>query len=133
MQPRDALALTLTSVPAVRSGGSVVLTLRVGNPTAGVARLPLFASHGYAFDPVVQAADGREVWRRLPGRFAGTADELVLAPGAHAELTAVWDLRDRHGRPVPPGEYRVRGRLLREDGSALETGGALHPLRVLPA
>ena len=132
MHPGDSLVLTLLCDREVRSGASAVLTLRVGNPTAREARVPLFASGGWAFEPAARGADGREVWRRGPGRFAGTADELVLAPGGHADFTAAWDLRDGEGRPVPPGEYRVAGRLLREDGSVLGEAEAAHPLRVLP-
>lgn len=132
MHAGESLLLTLTCDREVRSGAGVVLALRVGNPTAREARVPLFASGGRAFEPAVRGADGREVWRRAPGRLAGTADELVLAPGGHADFTAAWDLRGGDGRPVPPGEYRVSGRLLGEDGSALGEAEAAHPLRVLP-
>jgi len=132
MRPGDSLVLTLTCDPEVRSGAGAVLALRVGNPTARAVRVPLFASGGWAFEATVRGGDGREVWRRSPGRLAGTADELVLGPGGHADFTAAWDLRDGEGRPVPPGEYRVSGRLLGEDGSALGEAVAAHPLRVLP-
>lgn len=133
MHRGDPLVLTLTCDPEVRSGGAgAVLTLRVGNPTAREVRVALFASGGWAFEPAVRGADGREVWRRRAGRFAGTAGELVLGPGGHADLAAAWDLRDGEGRPVPPGEYRVSGRLLGEDGAPLGEAEAAHLLRVLP-
>jgi hypothetical protein len=127
-----ALTLILLCDAEVRSGGSAALTLRAGNPTAGEVRIPLFASGGWAFEPVVRDAGGREVWRRAPGRSAGTADELVLAPGEHADFAAAWDLRDREGRPVPAGEYRVSGRLLGEDGGVVGQAEAACPVRVLP-
>jgi hypothetical protein len=132
MHTGDSLVLTLTCDPVVRTGAGAVLALRVGNPTARVARVPLFASGGRAFEATVRGGDGREVWGRRPGRLAGTADELVLGPGGHAEFTAAWDLRDGEGRPVPPGEYRVSGRLLGEDGTPVGEAEADHLLRVLP-
>ncbi|MET0399969.1 MAG: BsuPI-related putative proteinase inhibitor [Longimicrobiaceae bacterium] len=132
MHPPDSLVLTLTCDGEVRSGAGAVLALRVGNPTAREARVALFASGGWAFEPVVRGAGGREVWRRGPGLLAGTADELVLEPGGHADFAAAWDLRDGEGRPVAPGEYRVSGRLLGEDGTPLGEAEAVHPLRVLP-
>lgn len=63
-----------------------------------------------AFDLVVLATDGSEVWRRLEG----VAVDLILqprtlGPGEALDFTDTWPQHDDQGRQVSPGTYRVQG------------------------
>jgi hypothetical protein len=78
-----------------RSDQPVVVELR-GDPTA--------------FDLVVLASDGSEIWRRLEG--VGVADILMsrtVGPKSEIEFTDSWTQRTNEGQPVGPGTYQVRG------------------------
>lgn len=62
------------------------------------------------YDCIVYAGDNKEVWRWSAGRmFAQVITELTLAPGESRTFTATWDLTDRTGSPLSPGDYSVVG------------------------
>lgn len=62
------------------------------------------------YDCIVYAGDNKEVWRWSAGRmFAQVITELTFAPGESRTFTATWDLTDRTGSPLSPGDYSVVG------------------------
>jgi hypothetical protein len=91
----------------VARGDAVPLRLVLHNPHTDtiqtITRAPI------AHDFVVRDEQGRVVWRRWADDIGwpDVAATRVLPPGAVLELHAVWDGRDRRGRAVPAGRYRV--------------------------
>jgi SpoIID/LytB domain protein len=69
----------------------------------------------------VTATDGRELLRRPLG---------VVEPGPQ---TATWDLEDADGRPVPPGEYRVRLVATDEDDTSAGEPAAIEVVDLRPS
>lgn len=65
------------------------------------------------FDPVARDAKGHILWRNSFGRyrFAG-AESRTIKPHDSTTYRATWNLRDQSGVLVPPGTYRITGRLL---------------------
>ena len=105
----DSLRLELEAPAEAPLGAPITLRLRLRNE----GREPVVVSlkgREIAFDFVITRPDGDTVWRRLSHE---PLQEIVhlrrLAPGGELVLDDRWDQRDRSGRPVPPGEYRVRG------------------------
>ena len=67
----------------------------------------------------VSDRQGRGVWSRLRGKtMMGPLRLYPLAPARSLSFKEVWDQRGDNGKPVPPGDYLVRGVLLtdRPDG-----------------
>ena len=61
-------------------------------------------------DCIVYSGDKKEVWRWSAGRmFAQMITELTLAPGESRTFTTSWDLTDRTGSPLSPGDYSAVG------------------------
>lgn len=113
----------------VTAGRPVPIRLTLVNAGDSAAVLYL-RGRPIAFDIVITRPDGTLVWRRL----AGAAIPAILqvrrfAPGEGTSFEARWTQRTDAGRPVPPGDYLVRGVLL-TDAKPLETRPA--PLRILP-
>jgi hypothetical protein len=85
---------------------TLVVTIRNRGDAECTLTLPTSQTH----DCIVHDAGGREVWRWSAGRmFAQVLTELTLAPGASRTFTSTWDLTDRAGAPLPPGDYRAVG------------------------
>lgn len=94
-------------------GQSVHLTLTLTNPKDTDLTLSFRSSHQYDF--MIKRRD-QEVWRWSHGRmFAQVLTRLVLAPHETRTIRAVWDQKDRDGKPVPSDSYAVLGLLLSED------------------
>ena len=108
MGERRGLALRVELPPHARIGARVPFTLVIEN--RGPEPVPLgLTGRPIAFDVIVTAADGAEVWRRLRGRVVAAVLQVrLLGPGEVMELAGEWDQRDDAGRPVAPGTYRVR-------------------------
>jgi len=66
--------------------------------------LPLEAKR---FTAVIDDAKGKRVRNLLADRVP--ADFAVSQNDGHYQIEAPWDGRDDLGKPVPPGEYKVRG------------------------
>mgnify|MGYP001822729006 CR=1 FL=1 len=117
----DSVTATLRAPETTASGVPVALTLVVENTGSEPAVLYV-TGRPPAVDVRVEDAEGRLVWRRLEGETVSMVLQVLrLAPGERREFDVEWDQRDEHGRPVPPGLYRVRGALLTEGGGSLTT------------
>jgi hypothetical protein len=110
------------SVPEhVRAGEPVPLTLRATNRGVRGATLYL-RGRPIAFDVIVTNPRGKVVWRRLQGATISMVLQVrELAPGESLELEGTWDQRTNAGVRVPPGEYRLTGRLLTDTERPLES------------
>lgn len=106
----DPAVITETTV-----GQEVTFALEVRNPTAREVLLSL--PHGkFSFDPIVTPPGSQDViWRRWNGIVVDLPTERVVLPagGSHT-FSVTWDLRDRAGEPVEPGEYLVHYSLVVE-------------------
>ena len=125
----DSLRLRLEVPREARLGATVPITLRVENVTDRPLELYL-RGRTIAFDIIVaRADDGAVVWRRLEDEvIQGIVQLHVLAPGETMELRAMWDQRTKRGRRVGAGAYTVRGLLLTDEPTPLETSAV--PLRI---
>lgn len=88
--------------------GLITFTVTIRNRSDALRTLTL--PSGQTHDCIVYSETDQEVWRWSAGRvFIQTLTELTLAPGESQSFTATWDLTDRQGAPLPPGEYRAVG------------------------
>ncbi|MEX0762464.1 MAG: hypothetical protein WD333_08550 [Dehalococcoidia bacterium] len=101
-------------VPGEVSQGDRLTGLDVIITNEGIEPLKFFYS-GNVLDFEVLNADGDIIWRQL-GPYVEPLGTFNLLPGQSdvvSELNwasqGMWDLRDREGFPVDPGEYQVRG------------------------
>jgi hypothetical protein len=116
----DSLAITLDAPATLAAGRSTTITIRLTNRTDRTLDLSL-RGREIVFDLIVSRDDGAVVWRRLEGEVVPAILRLEqLAPGAELVLEATWDGRDQRGRPLPPGNYALRGEVL-TDGATLVT------------
>ena len=103
------LELRLEIPERVRPGEPVPMRLVLANRGDAPVEVELGGSP-IAFDLVVTAPDGAEVWRRLRGRPVEAILQLrTVEPGGEIDFADRWDQRDDRGRPVEPGSYRVHG------------------------
>lgn len=119
--PDPGLTATVTvGAPVVRPGGSVTVSLRVGNPGS---RAAAFAAPGCPEAFEVLDAAGRVVGP--PDRFCtlNTRGSVMLAPGEAYAFDDVWagDVRasgytSGFGVRAMPGVYRIRARVLGQGG-----------------
>lgn len=117
----DSVTLDLSLPDHVRAGEPVPLTLRATNRGTGRATLYL-RGRPAAFDVIVADARGKVVWRRLRGATISMVLQVhELAPGESFELEDQWNQQTNAGVRVPPGEYRLTGRLLTDTDRPLET------------
>ena len=117
----ESVTVVLSVPDHVRAGEPVPLALRATNRGAGPATLYL-RGRPVAFDVIVTDAHGKVMWRRLRGATISMVLQVrELAPGESLELEDTWDQRTNAGVRVPPGEYRLTGRLLTDTDRALET------------
>jgi Intracellular proteinase inhibitor len=99
----------LVAPSQVGAGETVEIVLRVRNDHPKPITFEL-SGRPVGFDIVITGADGKEVWRRMDGRFVGAALMLLtLQPGEARDFTARWGQVDGAGRAVAPGRYTVRG------------------------
>lgn len=113
--PSDSLRLTLSTPDEVESGERVPMVLRAENVAGRTLELYL-RGRTIAFDIVVEDEAGGQVWRRLEGEIVPAILRIEpLAPDDTLTLTHTWDQRGDDGRPVGPGLYTVRARLLTEE------------------
>lgn len=116
----DSLAITLDAPATLAAGRSVIITIRLTNRTDRTLDLSL-RGREIVFDLIVSREDGAVVWRRLEGEMIPAILRLEqLAPGAELVLEATWDGRDQRGRPLPSGNYALRGEVL-TDAAPLAT------------
>lgn len=118
----------LTDKAAYKRGQPVRLTFRVTNTSDKPVRYQ-FPS-GQRFDAFVKNEAGAEIWKWSEGRmFAQSLRAVSLPPGKSLVYTAVWNGRDRAGRPAPSGKYTVSANLTTENRPAITGGVALDTSR----
>lgn len=126
----DSMTVELLIPAHVRAGEPVPITLRATNHGTGPATLYL-RGRPVAFDVIVTDARGTVVWRRLRGATISMVLQVrELAPGESLELKDTWDQRTSTGVRVPPGQYRLTGRLLTDTDRPLEAPAVR--LRITP-
>ena len=113
------LAITIPGTAAV--GSTIPVAMRLENASAQPVELYL-RGREITFDFLVADARGEIVWRRLEGEIILAILRLeVLVPGQAIEFGDTWDQRDNFGQPVAPGDYSVRGEVLTDGSSTLES------------
>lgn len=110
----DSLTIALDAPATLSAGRSDSITIRLTNRTDRTLDLSL-RGRDITFDLIVSREDGTVIWRRLEGEVVPAILRLEqLAPRAELVLEATWDGRDQAGRPLPPGNYGLRGEVLTE-------------------
>jgi hypothetical protein len=127
---QDSLRLSIQIPHEVRARATVPVEVRVENTTDRPLDLYL-RGRTIAFDVVVTRADGTVAWRRLEGEIIPAIIQVkTLAPREVLELNTEWNQRTNRGRRVAAGLYSVRGILLTDAQTPLETPAV--ELRILP-
>lgn len=124
-------AVVSLDVPAsAATGATVPIRLRVRNTTTGPLDLYL-RGRDVTFDIAITDSAGDAVWRRLTGEPVQAILQLrTLAAGEVLELSHDWDQRSQRGSPVAPGRYTVRGTVLTDGTTTLESPPA--QLEIVP-
>lgn len=130
LMPPDSLQLSLAVPKAVAAGKPVPVVIRLENASAHPFDLYL-RGRTLAFDIFIARVDGVPVWQRLKNEVIPAIVQLkTLRPGEVLELKEQWDQRGNSGEVIGPGSYTVRGTILTDGPSALETASAT--LRIVP-
>jgi len=117
----DSMTLELSAPHNVRTGEPVALAIHLTN--TGKAPMTLYLrGRPIAFDLIVTDTRGTIVWRRLENAVTSMVLQVrELAAGESLTFEDVWSQRTSTGAPAQPGEYRVRGELLTDTDTPLET------------
>jgi hypothetical protein len=109
---RAPLVVTTTTNKTVYAPGEpVTLRLRVRNPLSRPVVLDFHTSQLHDFFVSDRFGAG-EVWRWSHDKlFTQALTQRVLAPGETWVVDSTWNQTTNSGQPVPPGFYRVRGRV----------------------
>lgn len=118
---QEGAVVTLDVPRSVTAGEAVPIKLRVRNATSAPLDLYL-RGRDVTFDIAVADSTGDAVWSRLEGEPVQAILQLrTLAPGETLELSHDWDQRSQRGAPVTPGRYTVRGHVLTDGTTTLES------------
>ncbi len=113
--------VTLHAPETVPAGTAIPIAVRIENKSAEPLELYL-RGREIAYDVLVTAPGGDVVWRRLEGEVVQAILRLeVLGPGQALEFRDSWDQRDNAGELVAPGVYTIRGAVLSDGSSTLES------------
>lgn len=119
--PQEGAVVTLDVPRSVAAGATVPIKLRVTNSTAAPLDLYL-RGRDVTFDIAITDSAGDAVWGRLAGEPVQAILQLrTLAPGEVLELSHAWDQKSQRGSVVPPGRYSVRGSVLTDGTTTLES------------
>ena len=118
----DANPVVIIHVPEnAEAGAAIPITMRVENRSNEPLELYLRGREPTC-DFIVTSSDGDVVWRRLEGQIIQAILRFeVLAPGQVLEFRDTWDQKDNAGKRVAPGVYVVRGAVLAEGSSTLDS------------
>jgi hypothetical protein len=123
-------AVTLIVPVTVPRGIPVPIRMQFENTTPDPLEL-ILRGREPAYDFVVTAASGKVVWRRLAGEMVFAILRIeIINPGQILEFRDSWDQHDNAGDLVPPGTYTLRGVILSDGNSTLES--AVIPFRIRP-
>lgn len=118
---QEGAVVTLDVPGSVATGAVVPIRIRVRNSTSAPLDLYL-RGRDITFDITVTDSAGDAVWRRLEGEVVQAILQLrTLAPGEALELTHDWDQRSQRGSQVPAGRYTIRGAVLTDGRTTLES------------
>jgi hypothetical protein len=116
--PEDPLSLEAPD--EVEAGQTVNLKLIWRNLTDQPVQLTLGGRPAYDF--VVTASEGKEIWRWLAGQTVQEILEIkTVDPGQKLEFMLEWQPVDQAGAALPPGHYLVQGILNLEPPAVLKT------------
>lgn len=122
---QEGAVVSLEAPRTAAAGTPVPITIRVKNETSAPLDLYL-RGRDVTFDIIVADSTGDVVCRKLGGEVTQAILQLrTLAPGEVLEMSDTWDQRSRRGTPVPPGKYMVRGSILTDGRTTLESGPAV--------
>jgi len=118
---KEGAVVSLDVPRSVTAGTPVPMRIRVRNETAAPLDLYL-RGRDVTFDITVADSTGDMVWRKLEGEVTQAILQLrTLAPGEVLELTHTWDQKSQRGQLVPPGRYTVRGSVLTDGQTTLDS------------
>ena len=118
---QEGAVVSLDVPGSVAAGVTVPIKLRVRNTTTAPLDLYL-RGRDVTFDIAITDSAGDAVWSRLTGEPVQAILQLrTLAPGEVLELSHDWDQRSQRGSPVAPGRYTVRGTVLTDGTTTLES------------
>jgi hypothetical protein len=118
---QEGAVVSLDVPQAVAAGAPVPITIRVKNETAAPLDLYL-RGRDVIFDITVADSTGDVVWRKLEGEVTQAILQLkTLAPGEVMELSHSWDQKSHRGQLVAPGRYTVRGSVLTDGQTTLDS------------
>jgi hypothetical protein len=107
----DSVLVWIRVPPSVRAGQAVPIRLSLTNRLARPVRLRIAGTRAPVWSLRVTDARGAIVWNHHDAGTGFVGGTLTLGPHETRTRTIVWDQRDVEGRPVPRGEYHVRGLL----------------------
>ena len=88
--------------------GSCRLTLTVKNPNKKEVVLKSETSQKYDF--LIKDKKGNEIWQWSAGqKFTQMVADVTIAAGGELAFTEKWDYKDKDGKKVVPGKYKVQG------------------------
>ena len=118
---QEGAVVTLDVPGSVPAGATVPIKLRVRNTSSAPLDLYL-RGRDVTFDIAITDSAGDAVWRRLTGEPVQAILQLrTLAPAEVLELSHDWDQKSQRGSLVPPGRYTVRGSVLTDGTTTLES------------
>lgn len=118
---QEGAVVSLVVPNSAVAGAVVPIKLRVTNETSAPLDLYL-RGREITFDIAITDSTGDAVWRKLEGEVIPAILQLrTVGPGEVLELTHAWDQRSQRGNQVPPGRYTVRGSILTDGRSTLES------------
>lgn len=113
--------VTLHAPRTATVGTAIPIIMRIENKSDAPLELYLRGRKA-TYDFLVTASGGDVVWRRLEGEVVQAILRLeVLGPGQILEFRDSWDQRDNAGELVAPGAYTIRGTVLSDGSSTLES------------
>ena len=118
---QEGAVVTLEMPETVNVGTPVPIRIRVRNESSSPLDLYLRGREP-TFDIAIADSSGDAVWRRLEGEVTQAVLQLkTLAPGEVMELSHTWDQKSQRGQQVPLGRYVVKGSLVTDGQSTLES------------
>src|SRR5688500_1161343 len=118
---QEGAVVSLDVPTSMAAGAPVPIKIRVKNETAAPLDLYL-RGRDVTFDITVADSTGDVVWRKLEGEVTQAILQLkTLAPGEVMELRHNWDQKSQRGQLVAPGRYTVRGSVLTDGQTTLDS------------
>ena len=114
MKPKSApITFTLkTDKKVYHAGEKIRLTMTVRNTSKQTQ--PMTFGSGQSFDVIAYGANGTPVWQWARGLFfTMSVREESLGAGQTLTYAEVWDGKDKDGKTLAPGVYKLEAKLKR--------------------